>query len=424
MKRNNAFLLVLFFAFAGVFISCDKAKDISVKSATPDQSVVPLDDTSVIVEMQTVLWNSVLTNNLSKDMIGGFDDPVMGYTMASVYGQLRLAASPTKVDSFKKIKDVKLYLRYSGTRAYFGSLNYQVIDIEQIYNQLDNTNFYSNKLMSGSRIGAFAGLLSGTDSFLVVNLDTSFGGRLLRTDKKNYADNNSFTTLLKGIGIKANSPNTLMPFVLTDSSRLEINYNDSSKLILKFTKESNRVATYRHIFATSKASIQLKTSSTTYPEVYLQPLSGLKVNIKFKNLEKLAQKNAAVLQAALELPKVYPSPDNYPESPQLLIFPRGSNGDNETKNTAFDQTYTDDLFKEFDGKWNAQKQSYNFIITHHIQNLLERYKKQPGYVDANGMNLFIPADNPLTAKRVILATRYATTGKKPKLKLIYTNLRK
>jgi hypothetical protein len=63
--------------------------------------------------------------------------------------------------------------------------------------------------------------------------------------------------------------------------------------------------------------------------------------------------------------------------------------------------------------------TYSFNIVRHLQNLLIRY--QNGSNINYGMNLIVPADNPLTAERVLLNTRKNSGSFK--LKLTYTVIR-
>jgi hypothetical protein len=60
--------------------------------------------------------------------------------------------------------------------------------------------------------------------------------------------------------------------------------------------------------------------------------------------------------------------------------------------------------------------TYTFNIVRHIQNLLIQHKN--GSNLNYGMNLIVPADNPLTAERVILNTKKNSGNFK--LKLTYT----
>jgi len=144
---------------------------------------------------------------------------------------------------------------------------------------------------------------------------------------------------------------------------------------------------------------------------YLQPLGGTKLRIELPNLfEVLNNPKIAINGANIQFTVLEGSSNETYSLPLNLAL---VNSDSLGKN-AFLRDQIVETSAYYDGKLNNK--SYSFNIVRHLQNLLIQYKN--GSNLNYGMNLIIPADNPLTAERIILNTKKNSGNFK--LKLTYT----
>jgi hypothetical protein len=77
----------------------------------------------------------------------------------------------------------------------------------------------------------------------------------------------------------------------------------------------------------------------------------------------------------------------------------------------------------YGGLLNNTKTSYSFVITLHIQNLLQQYILDPNYKEKYTLILIIPSDNPITAAPVIIKNLDAQGKKVTKLKIWYSRVK-
>src|SRR6185369_2019190 len=111
----NTGLFAILGIFASlVFSSCTKPGDFKLKNSPPDQSFdVQMTDTAR-VNMQTILYDSTITDDLGRDLIGSYNDAVFGQTRASVYTQLYLSTNSPIFPSNAKVTSVVFKMRWCG----------------------------------------------------------------------------------------------------------------------------------------------------------------------------------------------------------------------------------------------------------------------------------------------------------------------
>jgi hypothetical protein len=435
LKKADNKIFLIFFSILLLLSACDKQEDFDLKTTPPGESFDVSADT-VELKLSTEPQEAIKSSNLSHDLAGQFHDPELGITKATLHAQFRLEQFDVKFGPAPKVDSAVLYLRYSGAADFTGKpSSVQTWKVYELQDKLENKDYYSNSaiLLQSTVIGSFTGAFNPADSLLRINIDKAFANKILTLDAGFFKDNNSFLEQIKGLAIVpenaslAEGEGALIYFQLRDSkSRLSIYYNDSSKFNLVVNSESVRVNTFSHDYTGKPAQTQLsnKDTATIFDKVYLQAAGGLKVKVEIPGLADIAKnKDIALHQAKIIFPKYENDPSGYAAPPVALLYPRNEKGENDFTNKEFNQEFNDNLLPGYGGKWNNNEKNYSFIVTGHVQNLLARYKKDPNYSNRDyGMNLFVPADNPLSVQRVILANRSTVGGARPKLILIFTKL--
>lgn len=429
LKKADNKIFLIFFSILLLLSACDKQEDFDLKTTPPGESFDVAADT-VALRLSTEAQEPIKSSNLSHDVIGQFHDPALGVTTATLHAQLRLEQFDAKFGTSPKVDSAVLYLRYSGTSDFTGKLSsVQTWKVYELEDNLENKDYFSNSAIQhqSTVIGTYTGAFDPADTLLRINIEKTFATKILSLNESAFKDNNSFLGQIKGIAIVpentslAEGEGAIIYFQLRDSkSRLSIFYNDSARFNLVVNSESVRVNTFSHDY-TGKG---IKLNDTTADKVYLQAAGGLKLKVEIPGLAEIAKNNNLALhQAKIIFPKYENDPSGYATPPVVLLYPRNEKGENEFTNKEFNQEFNDNLLPGYGGKWNNNEKNYSFIVTGYVQNLLARYKNDPNYSNRDyGMNLFVPADNPLSVQRVILANRSSVGGAKPKLLLIFTKL--
>lgn len=434
LKKADNKILSIFFSILLLLSACDKQEDFDLNTTPPGESFDVTSDT-IDLKLSTEEQEPIKSGNMTLDLAGQFHDPELGITKATLHAQFRLEQFDVKFGAAPVVDSAILYLRYAGATGFTGKpSSVQTWKVYELEDKLENKDYFSNSAiqLQSTAIGTYNGSFKPADTLLRIKVDNAFANKILSLDAASFKDNNSFLEKIKGIAIVpensslAEGEGAVIYFQLRDNkSRLSIFYNDSSRFNLIVNNESVRVNTFSHDYSGKPVQEQLdnKDTATIFDKIYLQAAGGLKVKVEIPGLAEIAKnKEVALHQAKVIFPVNENTPSGYEAPPVALLYPRNAEGKNDFTNEEFRQEFNDNLLPGYGGKWNNNEKNYSFIVTGHVQNLLTRYKNKPDYRD-DGMNLFVPADNPLTAHRVVLSNKNTVGGMKPKLILIFTKLK-
>jgi hypothetical protein len=418
--------------------ACDKPKTFTLKS-TPPATHFDLKDTILPVFLETERLDSLRSNNLSRDLIGSLQDPELGGTDANLYFQLRLQSlSPNFKNA--KLDGAVLSLAYSGITDYTGDPStIQKWNIFPLADGLDNSiPYYTNAIIKpdlANAAGNFTGKFSPKDSVLKININNGYASKILTASSSTLGDDPSFQSIFKGLAILPDhnalngGTGAIVHFNLLDvRSKLSIYYHDSTgkadTFNLIITDGDVRVNTYTHSYRNNVTSSLDKAGQD---KAYLQALGGLKVKVSLpdSSMRKfMINGTTAINQAELVFPELSSPPASFIEPITLYLYPRDASGGNENTNAEFNQSFIDQTFVEYGGGWRPGEKTYSFVLTRHIQNVLDRYRKNQAYRTYQGLNLFIPGDNPMSSGRIILNNFNSKNPVKngPYLRLIYTKI--
>lgn len=194
---------------AVVILSCNEDvlnTDFVAGDVFTDSNIrVVLVDT-VSVETSTMKFDSIITSQATRILVGKYTDSVFGVVQSSSYAQL--LPSTYTIDTEAEYDSIVFYLNYD-EYYYNDTLQQNSIHIKELDEQLrpaDDSDFYNTSVISFTEedLGyiSFAPRPLQTDS-LEIKLEDSFGVALFENlQDKTITNSDEFTEYLKGIVIK------------------------------------------------------------------------------------------------------------------------------------------------------------------------------------------------------------------------------
>ena len=377
---------------------------------------------------RTKLMAPLKSLDYTKDLIGCYNNDFnVGKAVASAYINFRLPSYTVKFPAGAKCNSITLTLKYSDSAGYFGNINeeqtWQVFEVTEKlkYDSLYNSN--SKPIVNNTPIGSWTGVFVPKDTILTINLDPSFANKLLSAPDTVLSTNDLFTNFFRGIAIIPDenvSQGAIVYFLLNNAkTTLTLKFNDTGKVVFPVNSYSARFANFKHDYTGSEIGKQLADSinnyKTEFNDLILESMAGTQVNIQIPHIKHMIDSGlVAIHRAELFFPVDINSP-YYANLPASLLLVK-SDAQNQLTNIA------DRLEVFYGGLLNKSKTGYTFIITRHIQQLLQEYLKNPYYIDKYTLTLIIPSDNPIIASPVLLLNRDQNNKPAITLKIWYSKM--
>ena len=439
--KNLRHLLPLLIVFALLF-SCRKHEDTVGADFLAKRN--PLDladgiDTTTLITFST-RHDSVATyrsrNALSYFFAGEMHDPEMGLTRASYIGQFTLPKNQFSFGTGIKVDSAVLQLAIINSPIYFHGNKETVQKLvlyelnEDLY--IDST-YFSNRNYTFDKnkpLGFWEGSAQSlTDSIKLTNsklpghiritiTDSSFLNKLNDAEAASqFINNASFQKAFKGFILMPDNPfmaggeGALITVDPRSGLSALVIYHNNTKVDFAFRADV-KANKYEHVH---KPGINLLPvmNGNQQSITYCQPAGGIKTRILIPHLfDYVKNQNIAISSAEIIFTlKSGSSIAPFTRPSELRLLSCDSLGRNDF---LLDQTLGASYYG---GQYNETTGEYKFNIIRHLQYVLSEYKQRNRNVNY-GLNLIVPADNPLTAARAILDTDQ--TKRKVKLKLTYT----
>ncbi|HEY4327025.1 MAG TPA: DUF4270 family protein [Mucilaginibacter sp.] len=392
--------------------SCKNQDSLGLIGNTPGSSGVvgaALVDTSTVA-VNTVREDTVVTSGgLPKNPLAYFTDPTFGVSVSNLATDLNLpgSASYAPPTGTITIDSARLVMRYAN--GFYGD------SIESVYrvnvyqlNEKFNTgtayyntkkwNYNANNLLGSltfnsrthDSIKIYNIVKGGPDTLIKVPpqiripIDPAFVNSILfSASSATLASNAIFTNLVKGLYLTLDQTKTTGVggiFMMNPADSLTIYYkaNNGSTIDTSFVSLpiTNMAAEIKHVYTTT---IQTELADTVTPKgtMYLQGLAGLRAKIKFPHLlanlrGNLMKKDSDIVLNRAEL-VVTPVPGSglpFPPIPRISMYRVDIA---HQRGPLQDATPTDPRSGGvivFGGFYNSTSQSYHFIITAYLQDLL------------------------------------------------------
>lgn len=305
---------------------------------------------TVTVEMSTINFDSLVTSNQSRILIGNYEDPIYGKVKSNSYFQLApssytLISSGSDTETTNYVFDsISMILKYDN--YYYGdTTKVQTFDIHRLIQKVkpntDDNNFYNNSALSYSDESL------GTISYkprpiekdsINIKMSDAFGAALFqKLKKREVTDSDSFNEYLKGLVLvpsSSNSASVIGFHVATSKVRLyyskyqadteetpyfiDLNISDATKQFNAVSLDKTGTIIQNLPISTSKLS-----SSLTNHQGFIQSGTGVACRIDFPNIKQLKylSDKGAIVDAQLILRPVNNSySQQYPLADSLKIY--------------------------------------------------------------------------------------------------------
>ncbi|MDR1878250.1 MAG: DUF4270 domain-containing protein [Bacteroidales bacterium] len=387
-KVFNVSVCIVCLLFAA--IACKEDPGLIGLDVQPEDEILNTDHfDSTTVEAYSAVHDSLITSNVSVNMLGYMNDPVFGETQAGIYTQFRLSSFNANFGDNVQVDSLVLTLTYSG---YYGdTLNaFRLRAYELTDKLIENTNYYTLSSLNYDNVN----LTEDNNLYITprpnTKQDTSASPYYFRVKLKNdfakskfidapssvYANDAAFLDYFKGLYLKADAMtgNGCMISCNMTVSGLTLYYSNSLAKNQQYIYRLNEstlhfgaVDHFNYAGATSHLRDQLNGNHTSASDIlYLQAGAGVKVVLGFPYLKSTFNDQQVVIhRASLIINCMEDASSDYPPAGALNL------------------TYTDPLTNlgnllpdfylgsdYFGGTYNQTKKEYRFHITQYIQNLV------------------------------------------------------
>ncbi|EJG00269.1 DUF4270 family protein [Flavobacterium sp. F52] len=347
----HKFILILLFVLS--LFSCGTDTDTGEFTVGSDylalsNKVIMID--TVTVEMSTINFDSLVTSNMSRILIGNYDDPIFGKVKSDSYFQLSgtnyaLNSSGSDTESINYVFDsISMILKYD--KYYYGdTTKVQTFDIHRLIQKVkpntDDRSFYNNSTLSYSpeSLGKISFIPRPTEKDSInIKMSNEFGDALFQKIKKReITDFDSFTEYLKGLVLVPETSNSssLIGFSV-GNSKVRLYYSkymgdsDQDSFFLDFTiidhaKQFNSISLNKTgtLLQNLPVSSSNLSSNLTNNQGFIQSGTGVACRVEFPNIKqfKNISTNGAIVNAELILKPVNNSySEKYPLADSLAVY--------------------------------------------------------------------------------------------------------
>lgn len=434
-------LLVLLFSGISILFSLGCNKPEETVSADFIGLRNPFDikpDTSVQLYAFTTTRDSFLTRNLSLYMLGNINDPKLGTSAANIISQVSLPVNQFSFGAnFTGIDSMVLQITYGSPTAYYGKLSaaqqIRVFELnESLSNNADSLYFSNRTYAYGTTVlGEYTGTLQNIDDSVYIThngvtlplvphmririTNPAFIQKFEQGEANGmFVDNTAFQSQMKGFAFIAQATpaagegGIAYMNMFRPTTSLVIYYNGTQRAEFPLTVNSVRTNQYVHTHLPS-VNIRPYFSTDSAHENYVQGMAGLKTRIMMPGLFELVKNRKIAITGAQIIFQAKDDADPFTLPKELRLFAADSLGRLDFINDFFDGG------SYYGGILDPATKTYRFNINRHIQFLINEYLNNNRNLNY-GLNLVSPADNPLSAARVVLDTR----PEKLKLNLTYS----
>ena len=353
------------------------------------------DKTTIIA--YSAIHDSLITSNVSINMLGCLGDPIFGKTQAGIYTQFRLSATAVDFGDNVTVDSLVLTLVYAG---YYGdTLNSFKLNVYELSESMSKSEkYYTTSSLSHNNIPLTENPslfisprptvktdTSASSYCLSVRLDKNFAvNKFISQSGGNvYASDANFLEHFKGLFLEATDltgNGCMVSLNMTHAlSKLTIYYSNSSQAqnlshSFNLNDSTAHFGVFNHFnYANANANLRDQLSgnhANTKEVLYGQAGAGIKVVLNFPHLkETFKGKKVIIHRAVLTASFKDDALANYAPPSALSITSHSAIGLGGFMPDYFlSLQYQNDYFG---GKYNQAKKEYAFHITQYIQGLVD-----------------------------------------------------
>ncbi len=363
VKQTKKFMrlskIVTFLTISSLFLaSCSDPTLVGAGLLDQDQADVGFTDT-LSIRATAIARDSIRTytpftsSQLATYLLGNFNDPVLGRSSSSIYGQIYPENSSPDFEG-AVLDSVVLVLPYEISNFY-GKLEGEEFGLEvfEIMEFLvESSEFYSNQELAVGTVplGSVQATISldtlafidyddgdpDTLSFphLRVPLSAELGQRLIGLDSAVYENDSLFLDAFRGLYLRPSTENAgmLSLDLLSENAGIYLYYSENDGGPQRFLYDFDigptvRFTHFEHDYSGAKVEPYIGNSDLGDSLLFVQGMSGLEIKLEIPNLD--AFKGAVVNKAEIEVFVANLQEDEpaaYPPVEQLIITAPNSQG--------------------------------------------------------------------------------------------------
>ncbi len=407
--------------------------------------ILPGADLATVGKVAEVATNKAFTHNdtiqrtdgLQYNILGTFNDPKFGKTQADFACQFRIAQFPDFGEN-PQIDSLSLILLYKD--VYGDTITPQSIKVYELESPISTDVTQGDGTSKPQRyyqdvdLKALASVVSigeldfipkirldsaQTDTIiqqLVINLDNSFGEKLINAAPEDMENPDAFADFFKGLYVETQDVSdggALMHMnTLSSGSALVLFYSNQEEdsLFYSYNINSNsaRVSRFSHDYSTTDFAANLNSETNQDSLIYLQTMGGIRSKLELPFLNAWRDSVKTGINKAELILHVDTVASEYPS----MVIP------NQIVLTAIDEDGLQYLPADysislslFGGRFNDDDNTYRFNITRHLQEIVNGEKDNFGFYLSTAFRA-------VEARRVIL--KGATSHKGIRLEVTYT----
>lgn len=302
---------------------------------------------TLTVDVSTINFDSLVTSNQSRILIGNYTDPILGKVKSESYLELTPETynlgSSSDTETVNYVFDsIAMILKYD--RYYYGdTTKTQTLNIHQLTQKIkpniDDDSFYNNSTLThySNSIGSrtFYPRPIGKDS-VNIQMDASFGKNLFDKLKNNEITNSDeFNNYFKGIVIKPSTANSSNVVGFTTACVMRMYYRQANAnseetytkdfKIADLTKQFNNISLDKTgtIIQNLPDSRNKLASELTNNSAFVQSGTGVACRIDFpfiKQLKYISEKGAIVDAELIIKPIKNSASALYPIKDSLQVY--------------------------------------------------------------------------------------------------------
>lgn len=423
---KNTKIFILFFALFYLFTSCKKEEKMGLEVLPQSEIIKSQFYDKTEIQSFIVATDTFKIKNLSKSLIGEYEDPIFGTNKAGFITQINLSKEDVDFGEDFEIDSIVFYLNID--RIFGDSIAEQELEIYEINKDLEDidykeedfnvSEFYNNDNLIVSKNIVFFENENFNDSIGInmtdENPEFKEKMQILFSDNTNLENNESFLEKIKGFYLKSTKTGVIASVNLLNSfscmTLFYKNSEDTTSHIFNINEDCIRLNSYERYYENTDFFSQIDDTLNIAEKIYLQGIGGLRSKIDFPELfenwtdtGKICVNKAELIFTIDESSFLH---ENYSLPDQLYLEMVNEDGISKIiTDLEITQTYS-----YFGGYYNEEDKTYKFNISKYIQDLID------GNYKTYGLRL-------MTIGSAILPQRVVLEGDNNiKLNLTYTKL--
>jgi hypothetical protein len=430
------------FGFALMIITLWGCSDQAGKTGL---ALLPTDDLVVVGEVTDTNIQSYTasdevqrTDESTANLLGTFNDPIFGKTIADFACQYRLSGYP----EFSDIDHVDSMVLYLGYKEIYGDTltpqHFKIYELEsaipfddKFYQNVDLKGLAKTEVLAEKyyipkfRLDSLTNKYGSTNKIpkdtvtqeIAFRFSSSFISKLATVDSITKSNNDNFLQFFKGLYIEASDlseQGTLMKIMGSGIVAYYHKDNDTTKYSFTYKNNTNasRVSRFVHDYSNTKFAAHLNSEQVQDSLIYAQTTGGIRSKIyipdlgiwsklipEYKDNPDTTHLTINKAELILKLDTTFSQPRDFRPSEQLVLAAIDSVGKTYLPS---DHTYSSAYYG---GTYNIIDKTYRFNIAQHIQDVINKKDGKKNY----GFYLETAYKNS-TSRRVVLKGANSKTG--------------